>query len=70
MKMIKRGQYSAKLWRFKDKDLIKVVTGVRRCGKSTVLRMFRDELLASGIAGDRIAFLNFEAAVALLIAPR
>ncbi|MDR1237293.1 MAG: ATP-binding protein [Propionibacteriaceae bacterium] len=45
-------------WR--DRDVIKVVTGVRRCGKSTILSMFRENLLASGVDPARIVSLNLE----------
>ena len=38
--MIERKEYLEKLIRFKDKDLIKVVTGIRRCGKSTLFELF------------------------------
>ncbi|MDR1880276.1 MAG: ATP-binding protein [Tannerellaceae bacterium] len=44
----------------RDKNLIKVLTGVRRCGKSTVMQMFRDYLIADGVNGTQIVFLNFE----------
>lgn len=47
-----------KLW--KDRDLIKVVTGIRRCGKSTLFALFQDSLKKDGIAADRIIALNFE----------
>ena len=40
MNMIKRIEYLEELKRCKDKDLIKVVTGIRRCGKSTLLELF------------------------------
>ncbi|MCL2149042.1 MAG: ATP-binding protein [Methanomassiliicoccaceae archaeon] len=43
-----------------DTGTIKVVTGMRRCGKSTLLRQFMGELATSGIDGDRILYLNFE----------
>ncbi len=45
---------------FKDKNLIKVVTGIRRCGKSTLLEMFREELIADGVPESRIVTVNFE----------
>jgi hypothetical protein len=45
----------------RDKNLIKVITGVRRCGKSTVLQMFRDYLIAENVGEDQIVFMNFEA---------
>ena len=44
----------------RDQDLIKVVTGIRRCGKSTLLQEFRQYLLSDGITQDTIVFLNFE----------
>lgn len=45
-------------WR--DKHIIKVITGIRRCGKSTVLALYRDHLLAGGVPPGRIAFFDFE----------
>ena len=47
--MIARKIYLQKLRLLKDQDLIKVITGVRRCGKSTLLEAFRNELLSSGV---------------------
>ena len=44
----------------RDKNLIKVLMGVRRCGKSTVMQMFRDYLISDGINENQIVFLNFE----------
>ncbi|MDR1953083.1 MAG: ATP-binding protein [Clostridiales Family XIII bacterium] len=58
--MINREQYLAKLRQLKDKRLIKVVSGVRRSGKSTLFEMFRDELIGSGVSRDQIVFINFE----------
>ena len=45
----------------RDKNLIKVLTGVRRCGKSTIMQMFRDYLISDGIDKNQIVFLNLEA---------
>ena len=50
----------ARLRRWRDKEVVKVVTGVRRCGKSTLLTMFADELREEGIASDRIVLINME----------
>ena len=58
--MITREIYLQKLRLLKDQDLIKVITGVRRCGKSTLLEAFRNELLESGISSENIVFFNFE----------
>ncbi|MDN6670566.1 MAG: ATP-binding protein, partial [Tetragenococcus koreensis] len=49
-----------KLKRVKDKQIIKVLTGVRRCGKSTILQMFRQQLLDGGVKQSQIIFINFE----------
>lgn len=45
---------------FKDKSLIKVITGIRRCGKSTLLNQFREYLLQNGTAENQIVYVNFE----------
>ena len=58
--MIAREIYLKKLRLLKDQDLIKVITGVRRCGKSTLLKAFRNELLALGVGAENIFFYNFE----------
>lgn len=58
--MIERPLYMSALSRWKDKKTVKVVTGIRRCGKSSLLRMFREKLLADGIAASQIQDLNFE----------
>lgn len=44
------------------KDVIKVLTGVRRCGKSTILALIEDELRSKGVPADRIVSMNFESA--------
>ncbi len=58
--MIEREIYLNKLRGYKDKDIIKVITGIRRCGKSTLLEMFRDELMETGVDSNRIIAINFE----------
>ena len=60
MPLIQREQYLAFLRRHKDQDVIKVVSGVRRCGKSTLFELFKQELLASGIKANQIISINFE----------
>ncbi len=59
-KMIKRESYLSKLRQLKDQNLIKVITGIRRSGKSTLLKAFQQELLDSGVPSKNIIFLNFE----------
>ena len=58
--MIKRTEYLEKLKKMRDMQIIKVITGVRRCGKSTLLSQFRDFLIESGILKEQIIFINFE----------
>jgi len=58
--MVKRDGYLAKLHLLKDKNLIKVITGIRRSGKSTILKLFSSSLLKSGIKKSNIIFINFE----------
>ena len=58
--MINRPYYIKKLYSFKDKDLIKVVTGIRRCGKSTLFDLYIEELKKSGIKDNQIVRLNLE----------
>ena len=48
------------LQRWQDKQIIKVVSGLRRCGKSTLLELFKEELLSQGVQENAIQFLNFE----------
>ncbi len=60
MKLIERENYMKKLIAFKDKQLIKVITGIRRCGKSTIMEMYRDWLKAHGVDNGQIVYLNFE----------
>jgi predicted AAA+ superfamily ATPase len=58
--LIERKQYMQTLRNLKDQNIIKVITGVRRCGKSTLLQMFADELLQNSVEQAQIQFLNFE----------
>jgi predicted AAA+ superfamily ATPase len=58
--MINRPEYLKCLFRFKDKQLIKAVTGVRRCGKSTLLALYQGELAKQGILPEEIQSINLE----------
>ena len=58
--LIERKQYMQQLRSLKDQNIIKVISGVRRCGKSTLLMMFADELVRGGVAVEQIQFYNFE----------
>lgn len=58
--MIQRKDYLETLKDLKDKNVIKILTGVRRCGKSTVMQLFRDHLTKMGVSDKQIVFLNFE----------
>ncbi len=58
--MIIRNEYMNQLQAWKDEQVIKVVTGIRRCGKSTLLRQFQDKLLRDGVTREQIISINFE----------
>lgn len=58
--MVLREQYLEKLRKTKGSRIIKVITGVRRCGKSTLLEQFQEELLSSGTAAEQVISVNFE----------
>ena len=60
MTKINREEYMDWLIRWKDRQIIKVVSGVRRCGKSTMFDMFREYLLTDGVSRSQIIMLNFE----------
>ena len=57
---INRKEYISKLLSYRDKDLIKVVSGLRRSGKSTLLKLFYEHLLKQGVGKRQIQFYNFE----------
>ena len=58
--MVKRNAYLEQLRKWRDQRVIKAITGIRRCGKSTLLDMFREDLRAQGVVEDRIVSVNFE----------
>lgn len=58
--MVRRKEYLEKLIGWKDDDVIKVVTGIRRCGKSTLLMQYQDYLKSIGIKENQIIAVNFE----------
>ena len=58
--MIIREKYLSKIRPFYDLDLIKVITGIRRCGKSVILNQIIDELKHNGIKEEQIIYINFE----------
>lgn len=59
-KLIERTAYLQKLINFKDKEVIKIITGIRRCGKSTLMTIFQNYLLNQGIESTQIIKINFE----------
>jgi uncharacterized protein len=61
--MKKRDYYLDQLVSYKDKPFIKVITGMRRCGKSSLLSLFEDHLISSGVKKDHIIRMNFESMV-------
>lgn len=58
--MIQRKEYLNLLKKWKDEQVIKVITGLRRCGKSTLLELYQDYLRTQGITDDQIIYVNFE----------
>ena len=60
MKRISRENYLSILKNFKDQQIIKVITGIRRCGKSTLLEIFQDYLKENGVEDKQIISINFE----------
>lgn len=57
--MILRPQYIEQLRKYRDISLVKILVGVRRCGKSTILEMLREDLIKSGIADNHIIFKSY-----------
>ncbi|HHB0784576.1 ATP-binding protein [Enterococcus faecium] len=58
--MFQRSYYLSKLIEFKDTDFIKIITGVRRSGKSVLLMLYKEYLIKNGIDKDHIIYINFE----------
>lgn len=58
--IINRQEYLDKLINLKDKQIIKIISGVRRCGKSTLMDIFKDYLLKNGVDNKNIISINFE----------
>ena len=58
--MIARNSYISRLEKWKDKPVVKVITGIRRCGKSTLLKIFRNKLCGMGVGEEQIHSLNLE----------
>ena len=58
--LINRPEYLNQLIEHKDVDLVKIVTGIRRCGKSSLLDLFHNHLLSSGVNEDHIIHMNLE----------
>ncbi|WP_260445190.1 AAA family ATPase [Listeria seeligeri] len=58
--MFQRPNYLKQLIQFKDSDFIKVITGVRRSGKSVLLMLYKEYLLQEGVKEDHIIYMNFE----------
>lgn len=58
--MILRPSYMEELRRFQAKNIIKVITGVRRAGKSTLLEFFAEELIEEGVKPEQVQFMNFD----------
>ena len=58
--MIKRETYLKKIRETYDMDIIKIITGIRRCGKSVLLKQIIEELLQKGVSKDHIIYMNLE----------
>ena len=60
MEMLKREIYLSRIRGFYDSDLIKILVGIRRCGKSVILKQIMDEIKENGIKENHIIYINFE----------
>lgn len=60
MKRLERNNYLEKLIAFRDKHIIKIITGIRRCGKSTLMEIYQDALRSRGVVEEQIVAVNFE----------
>lgn len=60
MKIYKREKYLEKVRPFYDSDLIKIITGIRRCGKSCILKLIEDELKQKGVQSDHIIYIQLD----------
>lgn len=60
IRVVERKEYLEHLIQWKDEQVIKVVTGIRRCGKSTLLLQYQEWLKASGVSDEQIVTINFE----------
>lgn len=58
--MLKRELYLSQIRGFYDNDLIKILVGIRRCGKSIILEQIIDELKKNGVDDEYIIYVNFE----------
>ena len=58
--MVERKEYLQRLLAWKDEPVIKVITGIRRCGKSTLLKQYQTHLIENGVTRDQILSINFE----------
>ena len=58
--MVERKEYLEQLAQWKDEQVIKVITGIRRCGKSTLLMQYQTWLKANGVSAEQIVSVNFE----------
>ena len=58
--MIKRKIYLERIRPFYESEMVKVITGIRRCGKSTIMRQIIEEIRGNGIQEENIIYVNFE----------